>query len=68
MVSTYANAFGASPASAMALRTLEDPYTEELATDRTVINMAVFMIAGRTLIPAFLIAMTKGDAVDDIKY
>lgn len=66
-MSTYANAFGASPASAMALITLEEPYTDELATESTVIRITAFMSPGNIGIPAFLRTMTKGDA-DDVRF
>jgi hypothetical protein len=48
--------------SARAARVREEPYTDALPTERTAIMITTFMTEGRPLIPAFLIAITNGEA------
>ncbi len=61
--SMYERIFGARPWSARAARVRELPKTAELPTEMTATRMTLFIIDGRMSMPAFSIAMTKGEAV-----
>ena len=63
-MSMKAKASGARPAFAIAPRTREDPKTEELATERTVIKITLLNKDGKTCFPEFVRAMTKGEAFE----
>lgn len=55
---------GAWPCSARAWRVRVAPYMEELATERTAIITTAFMTESRPWIPADLMAMMKGEALE----
>lgn len=55
--------FGALPSSARAYRVRDEAYRSELPADQAEMRITALMIDGRALMPALLIAITKGDAL-----
>src|SRR6266536_1339049 len=60
--SMYARIFGAWPWPARAAKVREEPKMDELPTDNTAMRITTFMIDGKTVMPAFLMEMTNGEA------
>jgi hypothetical protein len=56
--------FGAAPDSASACRVRVEAYVHELATLREEMRTTALMIEGKTLMPAFWMANTKGLAFE----
>ncbi len=63
-LSMYAKILGAWPCTASAASVREEPNSEEFATERTDIMITVFMTESSPMIPASVMAMTKGDAFE----